>query len=54
MELRQLTYFIEVAKREHVTKAAEDLHVAQSAISRQISLLESELGVTLFFVKGET
>ncbi|MCM3024469.1 LysR family transcriptional regulator [Heyndrickxia ginsengihumi] len=52
MELRQLTYFIEVAKREHVTKAAEDLHVAQSAISRQISLLESELGVTLFFREG--
>jgi len=33
MELRQIMYFIEVAKREHITEAANDLHVAQSAIS---------------------
>ncbi|WP_018663859.1 LysR family transcriptional regulator [Heyndrickxia acidiproducens] len=52
MELRQLFYFIEVAKREHVTKAADELHVAQSAISRQISLLEAELGVELFLREG--
>ncbi|MGE6258234.1 LysR family transcriptional regulator [Heyndrickxia sporothermodurans] len=52
MELRQIIYFIEVAKREHVTKAAESLHVAQSAISRQISLLESELGTPLFDREG--
>jgi LysR family transcriptional regulator, transcription activator of glutamate synthase operon len=48
MELRQLRYFIEVAEREHFTAAAEHLHVAQSAISLQISKLEAELGVTLF------
>lgn len=48
MELRQLRYFIEVAKREHVSDAAVHLHVAQSAISRQIANLESELGVDLF------
>ncbi|MED1204972.1 LysR family transcriptional regulator [Heyndrickxia acidicola] len=52
MELRQLIYFIEVAKREHVTKAAEEMHIAQSAVSRQISLLEAELGVTLFYREG--
>ncbi|MGE8207590.1 LysR family transcriptional regulator [Heyndrickxia sp. NPDC080065] len=52
MELRQIIYFIEVAKREHVTKAAENLHVAQSAISRQISLLEAELGTSLFIREG--
>nr|WP_041819379.1 LysR family transcriptional regulator [Heyndrickxia coagulans] len=52
MELRQLIYFIEVAKREHVTHAADELHVAQSAISRQISLLEAELGVSLFWREG--
>ncbi len=52
MELRQIKYFIEVAKREHLTKAAEDLHVAQSAISRQISNLEQELNVELFIRKG--
>ncbi|MFC4354620.1 LysR family transcriptional regulator [Chryseomicrobium palamuruense] len=48
MELRQLIYFKEVAKREHISDAALSLHVAQSAISRQISNLEQELGVQLF------
>ncbi|WP_280159995.1 LysR family transcriptional regulator [Priestia megaterium] len=52
MELRQLRYFMEVAKREHVSEAAEYLHVAQSAISRQIANLESELGVSLFKREG--
>jgi LysR family transcriptional activator of glutamate synthase operon len=52
MELRQLEYFIEVARREHVTQAAEKLHVAQSAVSRQISNLEAELGVQLFIREG--
>ncbi len=33
MELRQLRYFMEVAEREHVSEAADHLHVAQSAIS---------------------
>ena len=48
MELRQLIYFQEVAKREHISEAALHLHVAQSAISRQIANLEKELGVQLF------
>lgn len=52
MELRQIQYFIEVAKREHVTEAANALHVAQSAVSRQIANLESELGVQLFVREG--
>lgn len=52
MELRQIQYFIEVAKREHVTDAALNLHVAQSAVSRQIFNLESELGVDLFIRDG--
>lgn len=52
MELRQIRYFIEVANREHVSDAAEALHVAQSAISRQISNLEGELGVSLFEREG--
>ena len=52
MELRQIHYFIEVAKREHVTEAALDLHVAQSAVSRQIFNLEAELGVSLFIREG--
>lgn len=52
IELRQLTYFIEVANREHVTEAAHSLHVAQSAVSRQISNLENELGIELFVRTG--
>lgn len=52
MELRQLQYFVTVARLEHVTKAAEMLRVAQSAVSRQIHQLESELGVQLFTPRG--
>lgn len=54
MELRQIKYFIEVAKREHVTDAADALHVAQSAVSRQVFNLEAELGVDLFIREGRT
>ncbi|MBB3108218.1 LysR family transcriptional activator of glutamate synthase operon [Paenibacillus phyllosphaerae] len=52
MELRQLYYFVKVARKEHVTQAAEELHVAQSAVSRQIHQLEEELGAKLFLQKG--
>lgn len=52
MELRQLQYFVKVARKQHVTQAAEELHVAQSAVSRQIHQLEEELGVPLFVQKG--
>jgi Transcriptional regulator len=52
MELRQLYYFVKVARKEHVTQAAEELHVAQSAVSRQIHQLEEELGAKLFVQKG--
>ncbi|MFC0470409.1 LysR family transcriptional regulator [Halalkalibacter kiskunsagensis] len=52
MELRQIKYFMEVAKREHVTEAADAIHVAQSAVSRQIFNLEAELGVDLFIREG--
>lgn len=43
---------MEVAKREHVTEAANVLHVAQSSVSRQLAQLESELGVDLFIRNG--
>lgn len=52
MELRQLQYFVTVARMEHVTQAAASLRVAQSAVSRQIHQLEEELGVQLFAQKG--
>jgi LysR family transcriptional activator of glutamate synthase operon len=52
MELQQLRYFREVAEREHVTRAAENLFVSQSAISRGVTQLEEELGVPLFYRQG--
>ncbi|PHK49014.1 glutamate biosynthesis transcriptional regulator GltC [Staphylococcus edaphicus] len=52
MEIKQLKYFIEVAKREHLSEAALELNIAQSAISRQIAQLEKELQVTLFKREG--
>ncbi|MCC6614228.1 MAG: LysR family transcriptional regulator [Anaerolineae bacterium] len=47
MELRQVQYFVEVARRLSFTNAAEELGVAQPALSQQIRGLERELGVTL-------
>ena len=48
MELRQIEYVVAVARHGHVTRAAEELRVAQSALSRQIQQVERELGVRLF------
>ena len=48
MELRQLRYVEAVDRHRHFTRAAEELHVAQSALSHQVRRLEAELGVELF------
>lgn len=47
MELRHLRYFVAVAEALNFTKAAMHLHVAQPALSRQVSDLEDGLGVDL-------
>lgn len=47
MELRQLYYFLEVAKQKNMTKAAEVLHISQPALSKMVKNLEEELGMTL-------
>ena len=48
MELLQLYYFKHVAELEHVSKAAEQLHVAQPALSQAIRRLEQEFQTTFF------
>jgi LysR family nitrogen assimilation transcriptional regulator len=52
MELKQLDYFLGVAESGSFSKAAIRLSVAQPILSRQIKLLESELGVELLYRNG--
>jgi DNA-binding transcriptional LysR family regulator len=47
VDLRQLRYLDAVARRRSFTRAALDLHIAQSALSQQVGRLERELGVEL-------
>ena len=49
MNLERLEYFAAVAENLNFTRAAEDCHVAQTAISRHIAALESEVGCKLFY-----
>lgn len=48
MNLRQFGYFLKIAELQSFTRAASVLHVAQPSLSRQIQLLEQDLGVLLF------
>ncbi|WP_302133886.1 LysR family transcriptional regulator [uncultured Dialister sp.] len=54
MDYRHLKYFMEVAQQKSFSKAARNLHISQSAISRMIKSLEEELGVTLFIRNAKT
>lgn len=47
-ELRELQYFVAVAERLNVSKAAQVVNLSQPALSRQIQSLERKLGVSLF------
>jgi LysR family transcriptional regulator, nitrogen assimilation regulatory protein len=47
MNLRQLTYFVSVVEARNMTRAAEQLHVAQTALGMQIRQIEEDLGVAL-------
>ena len=48
MEIRVLRYFLEIAREENMTHAAERLHVSQPTLSKQMKELEEELGKKLF------
>lgn len=48
MDLKQLRAILAIAETASVTRAAEALHVVQPALSRQLKMLEEELGVSLF------
>lgn len=49
-----LLYFQRAAEMQHLTKAADSLHIAQPALSRTISGLEAELGTSLFDRTGRS
>jgi len=52
MDIQKLKYFHTTAKLQHVTKAAEILHISQPSLTQAIHSLESELGVPLFQRRG--
>ncbi|MGB5543125.1 MAG: LysR family transcriptional regulator, partial [Gammaproteobacteria bacterium] len=55
MKLQQLRYLVAVVDNGlNITAAAERLHTSQPGVSKQIKLLEQELGLSLFVRKGRS
>lgn len=52
MEITQLKYFYVLAQNQHVTRTAEQLHIAQPSLTQSIHRLEKELNVKLFKANG--
>lgn len=51
MDIRELRYFLAVAREENITRAAQSLHITQPSLSKQIMELEKKLGKQLL-VRG--
>lgn len=49
MDIRKIEYFLTVVKHLNFTRAANECHIAQTAMSRHISNLEDEIGVQLLY-----
>lgn len=52
MDLKQISYILAIAKAGNMTRAAEQVHISQSALSQAYRSLEKELGITLFQKNG--
>ena len=52
MDIRDLRYFLAVAREGNITRAAESLHIAQPSLSKQLMELEKELGKQLL-IRGK-
>ncbi|MCR5667303.1 MAG: LysR family transcriptional regulator [Eubacterium sp.] len=48
MKLSQIKYFLQIAESKTITKAASELFISQPALSKQMTLLEKEIGAVLF------
>ncbi|QTD47126.1 LysR family transcriptional regulator [Ottowia testudinis] len=53
LDLQQLRYFVTVARTQSIARAADQLHISQSPLSRQILALEARLGLRLFEREGK-
>lgn len=48
MELKQIEYFLQLAKMQHMSRTAEFLNISQPTLSKSLNTLERDLGITLF------
>ena len=54
MDIRQLEYFVQAARLNSFSRAAESLYITQPTISKMIRNLETELGADLFYREGKS
>ena len=47
MDIKNITYFVELAKEKNFTRASNNLHISQPALSKAIKLLEHEINTKL-------